>query len=105
MTAKEYLNQLPEKVAPEALEGKNSVFHFDLTGEGGGQISVLLVDGKLEVKEGFHGDPRCEVKASDENFMGVINKTTNPFMALMTGKVKISNQGELLKYAKIFGIM
>jgi len=26
-------------------------------------------------------------------------------LAVLTGKVKISNQGEMMKYAKIFGLM
>ncbi|MBK8429598.1 MAG: hypothetical protein IPL27_28240 [Lewinellaceae bacterium] len=29
----------------------------------------------------------------------------NPMMAMMTGKLKISNPGEMLKYAKMFGLM
>ena len=35
----------------------------------------------------------------------LLNKDVNPMMALLTGKLKISNQGEMLKYAKIFGLM
>jgi len=45
------------------------------------------------------------VSGSDQNFMGIVTGKLNPMMAILTGKVKISNQGEMLKYAKMFGLM
>lgn len=105
MTAREFINGLPTKVDPAAIDGKNTTFHFDLTGDDGGEVTLLVKDGKMEVLDGFHGEASCKVKASSKNFMKVINKEMNPMMALMMGKVKVSNQGELLKFAKIIGMM
>ncbi len=105
MTAREFILSLPGKVKSEALEGHETRFHFDLEGEGGGQFTVSVADQQLEVKESFEGDPKCTVKASAENFMNLIRGELNPMTALFTGKVKISNQGEMLKYAKIFGLL
>ncbi len=105
MTAKEFIYNLPDKVNKEAITGMETVFHFDVTGEGGGQYTLKLKDNKLVVEEGLQGEAKCTVKASNDNLMGVIDGSVNAVMALMMGKIKIDHQGELLKYAKLFGLM
>ncbi|MCB0688627.1 MAG: SCP2 sterol-binding domain-containing protein [Saprospiraceae bacterium] len=105
MTAKEFLFTLPEKVQPETLDGLETTFHFDISGDGGGQVTVHVKDGKCVAEEGLQGEPKCVVKAKEENLMNVLKGKINPLMAILTGKLKISNQGEMMKYAKIFGLM
>jgi putative sterol carrier protein len=105
MTAKEFIHTLPTKVNPSAIEGMTTCFHFQLSGEGGGDVTVEIADGKCTVHDGLVGEANCNVKASDETFMGLIKGTVNPMMAMMSGKIKISNTGEMLKYAKILGLM
>ena len=105
MTAAEFLQSLPTRATPEAIEGMDTNFQFDLSGEGGGQYTVLAHDGQLEVQPGHVGQPKCEVRADADQFMRVVRGDTNPMMAVMTGKIKISNTAELLKYAKVFGLM
>lgn len=105
MTSRDILFGLPAKVNPKALEGLETVFHFDLDGPGGGQFTVSVDGGDVHVKEGFLGEPKCIVRSTDENFQKLITGDLNPMVAILTGKVKISNQGEMLKYAKLFGLM
>lgn len=105
MTGIEFIENLPNKVKPEAIEGMQTVFHFDLSGEGGGQKTLELKDGTLVAHDGFVGEAKCEVKADAGNFLKVVQGDLNPMMAVLTGKLKISNQGEMIKYAKIFGLM
>ena len=96
---------LPEKVQTEALEGLETTFHFDIEGDGGGQVTVQVKDGACTAAEGLSGDPSCVVAAQEDNLMNVLKGKVNPLMAVLTGKLKISNQKEMLKYAKIFGLM
>jgi putative sterol carrier protein len=105
MTPGEFLNKLPSKVDPSVIEGMETRFHFDLDGENGGQYTVEVADGKVSVAEGLNGDPKCVVRSSSENFIDLATGKLNPMMAVFTGKVKISNPGEMLKYAKILGLM
>ena len=105
MTTKELLYGLPAKVSPSALEGLATVFHFDIEGGSGGQYTISVEDGKMKVEDGLVGEPKCVVRASDQNFINLVTGELNPMMAVLTGKVKISNQGEMIKYAKIFGLM
>ena len=105
MNAREFVSSLPSRVAPEAIEGMETVFQFDISGEQGIQATVALKDGKVDYQEGLHGQAKCVVSATDENLKKVLKGELNPMMAVMTGKIKISNTGEMMKYAKIFGIM
>lgn len=105
MQAIAFLKQLPETVNPQAIEGLSTVFHFDLEGDDGGQLTVAVDNGKIDVSEGLIGEPKCTVKSSTDNFMKLVKGELNPMMAIMMGKVKISNQGEMLKFAKILGMM
>jgi putative sterol carrier protein len=103
MTAQEFFESLPNKINPEAVAGLSSCFHFDI-GDAG-QFTLNLVDGKLDVSKGLNGESTCKVTASQETLVGLLTKDVNPMMAMMTGKLKISNPGEMMKYAKIFGLM
>lgn len=105
MTAREFILQLPGRVRPEAIEGMETVFHFDIEGDEGGKFTVSVSRGTCTAGEGLNGAPNCSVSASAENFMDVISGKTNAMMAVLMGKVKITNQGEMLKYAKIFGLL
>jgi putative sterol carrier protein len=100
---KEFLFSLPAKVKPEAVEGLSTLFHFDIADSGA--YTVKLDDGKLDVSEGLIGEAACKVSASADTLAKLLSKDLNPMMAMMTGKLKISNPGEMLKYAKIFGLM
>ncbi len=100
---KEFLFSLPAKVKPEAVEGLSTLFHFDIADAG--QFTVQLDNGKMDVSEGFSGEPSCKVTTSTESFQKLLSGDLNPMMAMMTGKLKISNPGEMLKYAKMFGLM
>ncbi len=103
MTAKEFLMGLPTKVDPAALEGEETRFHFEIEGEG--DVTLAIEDGKLLADEGKSGEPSCVVKANGKNFLKLVQGDLNPMMAILTGKVKISNQKEMIKYAKLFGLM
>jgi putative sterol carrier protein len=101
--AKEFLFSLPVKANPDAIEGLSTTFHFEISDSG--NYTVSLQDGKLEVTEGLNGEASCSVKTTAESFSKLVSGDLNPMMAMMTGKLKISNPGEMLKYAKIFGLM
>lgn len=103
MSAIDFLKNLPKD--EEKYAGMSTLFHFDLKGENGGQLSLKLDDGDLKVIEGLEGEPKCVVTADDTDLLKVLNGETNPMMAVMTGKLKISNVGEMMKYAKLFGLM
>lgn len=102
-SVKDFLYGLPAKANHAALEGLHTRFHFDIADSG--QYTVVLEDGQISVADGLEGAPTCVVKSSEDAFGKVISGDLNPMMAMMTGKLKISNPGEMIKFAKMFGIM
>jgi len=100
---REYLFALPQKTDPFQLEGYNTNFHFEV--DGSGHFTVQVDDGRMEVLEGLSGVPVCRVVTSAESFSAIIKKDLNPMVALMSGKLKISNPGELMRFAGIFGLV
>ncbi len=105
MDAAAFLEDLKSKVHPEAIAGHDTVFHFDITGDTPAQKTIQIADGKLEVFDGLVGEAKCTVKANGETLLKLATGKENPMMAFMMGKIKISNPGEMMKYAKIFGMM
>jgi putative sterol carrier protein len=103
MDVKKFLFDLPNTVKPEVVEGLSTLFHFDVADSG--QYTVKLDNGKFDISEGFNGEASCKVTASEETLSKLLKGDLNPMMAMMTGKLKISNPGEMLKYAKMFGLM
>ncbi len=104
MTAKEFITTLPQNVPQKYLENVDTCFHFDISEEGGGQFTLTAKDGKLDVQEGIVGESKCVVSAKNKNFMALVRGELNPMMAVFSGKLKISNTSEVLKYAKMFGL-
>jgi putative sterol carrier protein len=80
-------------------------FHFDIDGGSGGQFTIVVNEGSINVYERFEGEPKCKVTANQKNFIALLKGELNPMMAVFTGKLKVSNPGEIMKYAKLFGFM
>lgn len=105
MTSREFLYALPEKVDPASIDGLETIFHFDLEGDQGGQYTISVADQKVTVSDGLSGEAKCVIRSTGDTFIKLATGELNPMIAILTGKVKISNQGEMLRYAKLFGLM
>lgn len=101
-TAREILFSLPERLKKDKAEGMESLFHFVLEGDNGGEFTVQLKDGDVKVEEGLQGDPACVVKSKASTYEDVELGRTNAQMAVMMGKIKISNLGEMMKFIGLF---
>lgn len=102
-SAKEIIISLKERFRPEKLEpGYESVFHLDISGERGGQYTVTIKDETIDIVEGLVGLANCVVSSKDEIYEDVEWERTNPQMAFMFGKIKVSNLAEMLGFISLF---
>jgi putative sterol carrier protein len=99
MSAKEYLQNTASRLTAADVEGVNTTLHFDFGG--GADYSMVVADGKAD----FVGTPECVVKADADDFVKIATGDMNPMMAMMMGKLKLSNPGAMMKYAKMLGLM
>jgi putative sterol carrier protein len=105
MTAKEFILGLPTRVNPEAIGNANACFHFNIKGAEGGEFTVQAKDGAVTATEGLSGEPSCVATCEGDLLMDIVAGNANAMMSVFSGKLKLSNPGEMMKYAKIFGLM
>jgi len=103
MSAKEYLQNTASKLSPAEIGDVNTTLHFDF-GDGAA-YSMIVADGKAEFNEGLVGNAECVIKANADDFVKIATGDMNPMMAMMMGKLKLSNPGAMMKYAKMLGLM
>ncbi len=100
--AKEIIRSLESRFRPEKAGDFEAIFHFDIAGNNGGQFTAVIGNGECKVKEGHEGDATCTVATKDTVYEEIELGKRNPEMAVMMGKIKISNIGEMLKFSKLF---
>ncbi|MCW3126002.1 MAG: citronellyl-CoA dehydrogenase [Bacteroidetes bacterium] len=100
-TAKEILFSLPGRLKTDKVDDSTSgVFHFLMEGEG--DYTITLKDKAVTVEDGLVGTPTCEVRAKASDYVDIETGKTNPQMAFMMGKIKITNLGEMMKFMGLF---
>lgn len=102
MTLTDYFNSLKEKVSPADLQGIDTKINFDLKGK---NMFVTVKDNQIDVSEGVADGAEVNITVKEDDLLSIIQGNTNPMMAMMMGKLKISNPGAMMKYAKILGLM
>jgi putative sterol carrier protein len=101
MDVKEFFAELERTVDPDRIAGIDHSYLFDIKGEGRWLVEVR--DGKLTVTEDPPGGADVEFATSAETFERLANRTQNPMMAYMTGKLKVSGDLDVaLELQKIF---
>lgn len=101
-TAKDLIHALPQKLRKDKAAGLSGVFHFELEGDTGGQFTVSLANGECTVQDGLQGTATCVIKAKAKDYEDVLTGRANAQMAVMMGKIKISNLGEMMKFMGAF---
>ena len=89
-TASEAMEAVVGGADPSKLAGLDKVVMFDLAGEGGGQWTATIADGKIELVEGATAAPNTTFKMKAEHFLGIVNGKINPIAAFMQGRVRVA---------------
>ena len=93
---------LPARIRPEKTEGWTSRFHFLFTGSETPDWTVAIDGAACEVSRGLQGAPNCTITTTEDVYLGIETGKENPQAAYITGKVKISNLSEMMRYIKSF---
>lgn len=102
-TAREIIKSLETRFkAEKAPAGYSTLMHFNISGTNGGEFTVKVENGACSVTEGLEGTPKCTVSSSDTTYQGVELGKDNPQMAVMMGKIKVSNIGEMMTFVNLF---
>ena len=85
---KEIFGKMPEVFNADAAQGLDAVFQYEITGDNGGNWSVVVKDGACQVSEGVHESPSVTLTLSGDTWLGIVNKETNGMQAFMSGDLK-----------------
>ena len=102
LLVKDIIHTLPRRFKANEAEYEEGIFHFDIEGEDGGAYTVQVQNGECTVVEGFEGTPNCVIRAKDKHYKKVETGQMNAQMAVMMGKLKISDLGEMIKFISYF---
>ncbi len=97
----EIISSIPSRFRKEKAENVSTTFHFDISGEGN-PFTIIISNGQCRFETGLQGAPSCIVKTTAENYVKLETGELNPQLALMTGKVKVSNITAMINFSKMF---
>ncbi|NUQ41716.1 MAG: acyl-CoA dehydrogenase family protein [Calditrichaceae bacterium] len=100
--AESILYSLPERFRADKAGNYQGIFHFKLSGNEGGDYTVTLNAGRCSVEPGLTGKATCVLESSARTYLDMETGKTNPQIAFMMGKVKISNVPEMMQFLKFF---
>jgi putative sterol carrier protein len=103
-TAKEILLSLPFRFRKEksADADYHATAHFEISGDGGGEYTVIVSGDEIQIKEGLSGEPNFTVKTKDSVYADIEWDRENPQTAFLFGKVKVDNVMALMQFTGMF---
>ena len=88
-TVRESFENMPQSFQPEAAEGLDVTYQFNITGEGGGKWYAQISEGQLDVVEGQQDEPNVIISMQADDYVNMVNGKLPGQIAFMTGKLKV----------------
>lgn len=102
LTAKAIIESIPDRFKKDKVNGTSLTVNFDISGDDGGQYSVVIADQACALHEGLNEAADCTISATDEVYRDVETGKINPEMAVMSGQLKVSNLMAMMNFVKLF---
>ncbi|UCC86709.1 MAG: SCP2 sterol-binding domain-containing protein [Anaerolineales bacterium] len=103
MNAAEVFAQMPEAFLADKAGDLRATFQFDLSGEGGGNWSVIVADRTCTVVEGRADKPDVTVSMTAEDYVKMTSGELQPVVAFMQGKIRLQGDMNLaMKVQELF---
>ena len=89
---------LPERFKPEKAQGIDAIAQVNITGIEEGNWTITIKNQKVNVTKGNNPSPTLTIKASEKDFMDVVNGKLSAEKAFFSSKVQFKgNIGVALK--------
>ena len=98
-----FLKYMPLQFQPGKAKGLEATYHFTFTGAESQKATVRIVDQKLYIEEGHHGDANLSVTADSKTWIGFLKREKSLVWALITLRIRLwGSPLWLLKFGKCF---
>ena len=101
-TVAEIFQGLTERFRADKAENYHGIFHFSITGEGGGNYTVMINDGEFSHNDGLIGEPDCLIHTNAQTFVDVELGRANQQVSFMMGKIKVSDVAQMMQFSTFF---
>jgi len=102
-SCKESLMSMYQSFKPETVGGLKAIYAFDISGPTGGKWTLIIEDGKCELKEGTDPNPSVTISISDQDWLSIQSGKLNSQMAFMMGKLRVAgDMGLAMKLQTMF---
>jgi putative sterol carrier protein len=93
---KPLFDAMPYSLNKEAAKAANTVYQFNLSGEGGGQFTVIIRDGQCTVTEGVSNSPDVTVSAAAADYVDIATGAYPFGLAYINGRLKVDGDLRLV---------
>jgi putative sterol carrier protein len=105
-TPKEFFEKsLPERFKPEKAAGIDVIVQLSLNGANGGDWVVNIKDQKIAMREGTDPSATLTLKATDKDFMDIVNRKISAEKAFFTGRIHFKGNLSLALKLREAGIL
>ena len=95
-SVKPIFEAMPLSLNKEAAKEANTVYQFNLSGEGGGQFIVTIKNGVCMVEEGVISAPDVTVSATAADYMNIVTGAYPFGLAFINGRLKTAGNLRLV---------
>ena len=97
MSVAQVFEQLEQNFNPEAAQGLDLVFQFNI--EDDKNYHLVIKDGTCQAHEGEHDDPSVTLIMSSETLHGIVSGETDGMQAFMAGQLRA--EGDMMLATKL----
>ena len=99
----ELFKRMPDVFDAEKAGDMDATVQFDLSGEGGGQWYVIVVDGTCTVEEGVTESPTATIRMEAEDYAALVAGNLNAMEAFMQQKIRVEGDlSTVMKFQTLF---
>jgi len=96
MSVKPIFEAMPLSLNKEAAKEANTIYQFNLSGDGGGQFTVVIKRGDCTVEEGTAAAPDVTISATAVDYLNIVTGTYPFGLAFVNGRLKVEGDLRLL---------
>ena len=96
MSMKSIFDAMPLSINRDAAKDANTVYQFNLSGEGGGQFAVRIKNGDCTVEEGTATAPDVTICAAAADYLNIVTGAYPFGLAFVNGRLKVEGDLRLL---------
>jgi len=105
LTVADLMSKMPGAFIPEKAAGLDAAIQFKFTGAEPGEWNAVIKDGKVEVQQGAHPNPRMTLTADSGDYVKIFTGELDGMKAFMEGKLKLAGDLNLaMKLMQMFKI-